>query len=171
MLAAAFPALTRNVRVQVPLGSLFLPGCRKVGNPPAWGAGERGFNSHHPDFAAAGRSPTARGGLPVGGNPAQFMRSKSFLLRGSFCWQKRLALNQEAAGSIPAPGTAQPGHRSVGTVRKPVKRPGSNPGESVGSTPTRANCRRPVRLRVRSPLSQRGKRGSTPLRVTVISQA
>jgi hypothetical protein len=65
VLLAAFPALTRNVRVRVPLGSLDPSGCRKVGNPPAWGAGERGFNSHHPDFAAAGRTPTVRGGPPV----------------------------------------------------------------------------------------------------------
>jgi hypothetical protein len=41
----------RDAWVQFPLGALATShqDVGKTGNPPAWGAGERGFKSHHPD--------------------------------------------------------------------------------------------------------------------------
>src|SRR5260370_27323740 len=95
----------------------------------------------------------------------------------------------EAAGSNPAGDADSLGYANV------VKRRSSNLRDFVGSTPTPSTARgdwalasptgcnpaafavqvqlllaaliRPVRLRVRSPVSQAGKRGSTPLRAAI----
>ena len=101
--AVAYRLAMADVRVRLPLGT-----CRRtrglgvwesLANPPASGAGERRFESGHPDCL------TRR-------------------FRWSPCWYGRPAVNRENAGSIPAAGA-----RRRGRASRPATAPGSNPGE------------------------------------------
>src|SRR5262249_41431871 len=61
-------------RTLLRLARLFFQGVGKSGNPPAWGAGKRGFKSHRPDCYSSSRGPAWSGREPrklenVGSNP------------------------------------------------------------------------------------------------------
>jgi hypothetical protein len=79
--AAAYCLAMADVRVRLPLGTSSTTfGAWGSGDPPVSGTGERRFDSGRPDSP----SPTT--------------------YRGCVCWYTRLTVNEERAGSIPAPG-------------------------------------------------------------------
>jgi hypothetical protein len=84
--AAAYRSATAEVRVRLPLGTWFVRGVGKPGNPPGSGPGERRFESGRPDSFTPDR--------------------------GSMSWFMCLPVKEEPAGSIPAPGAAHCGRAS-----------------------------------------------------------
>lgn len=75
-----------------------------------WGTRERRFKSCLADFIEVCREQAIRSAL--GAEACRFESCHLDFFSGVVQWQQRLALNQEASGSIPTPGTLHPDART-----------------------------------------------------------